>query len=410
VLVDAFGNRTLLARSEAGLPTFEVIPLCPRQMPAAIPDLTAAGAVGDRKATLPDPTPARGVFSLMNVYNSLLTWPPDVQIVALRIVKIYPRANTVWMNWPDVGVATESLVRGVVGTVPVESDGSAHFEIPANTLVYFQALDARGRAVQTMRSGTYLQPGAKVTCLGCHEPKHRAPTMPKAMPLALRRSPSMPEPGPAHSDPVFYPALVQPVLDRNCVACHSRAMGQGKNPPDLSPMPLLKAGGDSGVAHTPHGPPTRWTVSYQNLSRYTGRNFGGRPVKYEGRTTPGTFGAINSKLYPLLADGKHHDVRLSEEDLRRLVIWMDLNSNFLGHYLFTEEQSRGILPVLPPTCYPDVSDNPEACILVAERKEGSSRPEAPREARPKGAVPPPKPAPRVPSLDDGPPEPGVFAP
>ena len=41
----------------------------------------------------------------------------------------------------------------ILGTVPVEEDGSAYFEVPGNTYVYFQALDADGRMVQSMRSG-----------------------------------------------------------------------------------------------------------------------------------------------------------------------------------------------------------------------------------------------------------------
>lgn len=404
VLLDAFGNRTLLAKFEARHPTFEVIPLRPRRRPPVIPHQVAVGAPGGNGKPSQQ-VPATGTFSLIDVYNSLLPWPEDTKISALRIVKIYPRANTIWMNWPDVGVATESLVRGVVGTVPVEADGSAYFEIPADTLVYFQALDAEGRAVQTMRSGTYLQPGAHVTCQGCHEPKHRAPPMPKKIPLALRRRPSIPDPGPPHSNPVFYPKLVQPVLDKNCVSCHAESIAQGKKAPDLSPTPLLKGGRDGSILHTAHGPPTRWTVSYENLSRYTGMNFGGRPVKYAGRTTPGSFGTINSKLYPMLADGKHHRVKLSNEEMRCLTVWMDLNSNFLGHYLFTDEQSRGILPVLPLTCYPDVSDNPDACIVIAERKEGSV-PETLAETRTgasaaASAAPPKRKIPRLDDAQDG---------
>ncbi|MGI6390263.1 MAG: hypothetical protein ACOX7Q_08725 [Kiritimatiellia bacterium] len=52
-----------------------------------------------------------------------------------------------------------------LGTVPVEADGSAYFEAPANMPLYFQALDAKGRAVQTMRSAVYLQPGEHESCV-----------------------------------------------------------------------------------------------------------------------------------------------------------------------------------------------------------------------------------------------------
>jgi hypothetical protein len=322
----------------------------------------------------------------MDIYSSHEPWPKDVRVAALRIVRIYPRANTVWMCKPDVGVATESLVRGVVGVVPVEPDGSVRFEAPADTLVYFPALAANGRAIQTMRSGTYIQPGAHVTCLGCHEPKHRAPPILKQQPLAMLQPVRKPEPGPAGSDPVFFPALVQPILDRHCVSCHSDHI-QGRQraermPPDLSPIPDTRR----GPAYDRQGAVTLWNLAYRNLVRYTGRNFGGKPVKYEGRTAPGSFGALNSRLYPLLADGSHHRVKLSAEELRTLAVWMDLNSNFLGHYLFTEEQSRGILPAPPPATYFDVSDHPEARIPIvlssAPTAEAVASPARPGAAQP----------------------------
>jgi mono/diheme cytochrome c family protein len=395
VLVDAFGNRTLLFKPAQPFPTFEVIPMRPRAKPPVIPHLAATGTPPGQKPLTAN-APATGVFTLINVYDSLLPWPEETKIESLRIVKIYPRANTAWMTLPDVGVASESLVRGIVGTVPVESDGSAQFEIPANTLVYFQALDSKGRAVQTMRSGTYLQPGARVTCQGCHEPKSRAPAPPRKIPLALRRPASVPKPGPAGSDPVFFPALVQPVLDKHCVSCHTREAKAGKKAPDLSPTPT----GDRNLLVTPRGTPTKWTVAYRNLAAYTGRNFGGRPVKYEGRTTPGAFGTLNSKLYPLLTGG-HHDVELSNDEMLRLTAWMDLNSNFLGHYLFTEEQACGTLPSPPPTTYPDTSDHPQARVAMVERRAEATVEAATPSAPGKKAAPAP---PSQPKRDQGAPD------
>ena len=43
--------------------------------------------------------------------------------------------------------------------MPVEADGSASFEVPAERFVYFQLLDRDGMMVATMRSGTQVQPG-----------------------------------------------------------------------------------------------------------------------------------------------------------------------------------------------------------------------------------------------------------
>ena len=78
------------------------------------------------------------------------------------------------MNTPSLGVSHEETGKFVLGTVPVESDGSAYFRIPSGMSVFFQALDADGFALQTMRSLTYVQPGQTLSCIGCHESRYTA--------------------------------------------------------------------------------------------------------------------------------------------------------------------------------------------------------------------------------------------
>ena len=81
----------------------------------------------------------------------------------------------------------------ILGTVPVERDGSVHLEVPSGTYVYFQLLDADGMMVQSMRTGVVFQPGERVSCTGCHDDPLSAPP-PRIDPLnptlALRRAPS----------------------------------------------------------------------------------------------------------------------------------------------------------------------------------------------------------------------------
>src|ERR1039458_7779140 len=60
-------------------------------------------------------------------------------------------------------------VRRMIGTVPVEEDGSAMFHIPANTPVSLQPLDEEGKAMQQMRSWLVGMPGEYVSCAGCPE-------------------------------------------------------------------------------------------------------------------------------------------------------------------------------------------------------------------------------------------------
>ncbi|MCX6998125.1 MAG: hypothetical protein NTV49_13840 [Kiritimatiellaeota bacterium] len=42
------------------------------------------------------------------------------------------------------------------------------------------------------------------------------------------------KPDVAGSKPFSYTILVQPVLDKNCVGCHTRSKAEGKQCPDLS--------------------------------------------------------------------------------------------------------------------------------------------------------------------------------
>ena len=122
---------------------------------------------------------------------------------------------------PAIGYGSQKGARAILGTVPVESDGSASFLLPVNVPVCFQALDGDGLAVQAMRSATYVHPGETLTCQGCHEPRHVAPKSPPQTPIAMRRAPSRIQPEVEGSKPFSYPRLVQPVLDRQCVKCNA---------------------------------------------------------------------------------------------------------------------------------------------------------------------------------------------
>ena len=96
------------------------------------------------------------------------------------------------MNTPVMGVTQDDPGKFILGTVPVEADGSAHFRVPSGVGVFFQALDERDRALRTMRSLTYVQPNQTLSCIGCHEPRNTTPAnaLPAAASARRRRSPS----------------------------------------------------------------------------------------------------------------------------------------------------------------------------------------------------------------------------
>ena len=309
-LVDSFGNRELIYR-DPQIACLDPIPLRSRPAPPVIASPLPTHETGQT-----------GTVAVMNVYDSELPWPDGTRISALRVVQVFPK-STPNADDPRIGLAAQSLARGVLGTAPVEPDGSAYFEVPAGVPVYFQALDARGLAVQTMRSDTYLHPGEQLTCQGCHERK-RQTAAPATTPLALRRAPSKLTPEASGSYPLTFPRLVQPVLDRHCAQCHAQ---NGKAP------------GLSGTKLSGNG----WSEAFNSLRRYGWGKSGGNGAIYGNQgsySMPGKVGARASRLYRVLAGG-HHDCNLPPEDLRRITLWLDCNSNYYGAYEETGKQARG---------------------------------------------------------------------
>jgi hypothetical protein len=59
-----------------------------------------------------------------------------------------------------------SAVKIVLGTTPVEEDGSVHCLAPIEKGIYFQLLDQDGLAVQSMLSVTYVHSGERLSCIG----------------------------------------------------------------------------------------------------------------------------------------------------------------------------------------------------------------------------------------------------
>lgn len=320
-LLDALGNRELIYRDPL-IGSETSIPLVPRPQPPVVSSTTVASA---KRAGL-------GEMVVMDVYQGLGDVPRGT-IRELRIVQIFPKTTHV-ANSPPIGLAKEENARAILGTVPMAADGSARFKVPALTPILFQALDADGMAYQTMRSLTYVQPGERVSCVGCHENRMSAP--PSAPAMALAKPAARIEPGEWGGRPFSYVEMVQPVLDSQCVRCHGGDKTEGK----------------VDLTGAPQGPFTR---SY--LALCGDRNFWGAGTNPENassalvprfgarntiQVTPpgGLYGARGSRLIKMLrAEPGHYGVRLSVDQLRRLATWIDMNAVFYGAYS-TDDQAR----------------------------------------------------------------------
>ena len=316
-LYDAFGNLEPLYRDLA-ISSQYPLPLRQRPKPPALPSLVQLDG------------PQQGRFLLQDVYRGL-SGIPRGSVKRLRIVGVPPKVQPN-MNSPKIGVSAEDPGKFVLGTVPVEADGSAYFRVPSGVPVFFQALDAAGLDVQTMRSLAYVQPDETQSCIGCHEHRDEAPAVGRS-PLAALRDPSPITPGPEGSWPLRFDRLVGPVLAKSCVSCHAGVAAGADRAAPVGP------GGHAGGSGDPRAARFDLTPSnaYRNLLGYAGDDLK-RLVSERPHSTPGECPAARSKLLALLRQpGGHEGVRLDAQSLERLATWMDVYAQSQGSFSAAQE-------------------------------------------------------------------------
>lgn len=295
VLMDAAGAVQVLYRHPDKLGVHEPRPLLPRPRERIIPDRD-------------NPQRATGVLVLEDVYNSRNL--PGVQrgeIRKLLVLESLPKPVN-FSGGPDLvsWLGTFTLER-VLGTVPVEADGSACFEVPAGRQLFFVALDEHDLSVKRMQSFCSVRPGETTGCVGCHEPRARTPQHQRNdAPLAVRRPPSRIEPFTGLPDVLDFHRDIQPILDRHCVECHNPTRREGK----------VLLTGDLG---------STWALSYFSLFAHRevadGRNgLGNQP--------PRTIGSSASPLLRRL--GRREKV--TPEEWRTLWLWIESGAPYAGTY------------------------------------------------------------------------------
>ncbi len=313
-LVDTLGGRELIYR-DPGISCFEPIPLRPRPRPPVLPPLDAGG-----------PALATGTFYLQDVYRSTQTIPRG-SIRWLRVNQIIPQPT---QRVPYSSAVRFEVLKRVLGTVPVDESGSVAFEAPAGVPLQFQALDADGLAVMTMRTFTHLQPGEQAGCVGCHEPRTSSPVTPPLPTATQAILPLTPPAGPQYPGGLSFAKTVQPVLDRYCIDCHGLKETAG----EIDLLGTLDAS-DENIAAAHHS--LLPSTAYAALTR------DGRLVKlaqYGGETwysQPQDYFAHGGTLAPLLQQG-HAGVQLDADSLRRIIDWLDLNAPLYGTYSWNKDE------------------------------------------------------------------------
>ncbi len=317
-VVDVFDNMVLIDEVE-DYALLEPIPFQARQKPPVIPDST-------------DPNVSNAVVYMEDVYQGPgLRGVPFGEVKQLRLFTYHFAYQAIAGISHRVGADGPWEPKRILGTVPVEDDGSAMFQVPANTPVSIQPLDEDGKALALMRSWTTAMPGEVVSCVGCHEQQNTGP--PNKNTIAAKRRVSRIESWYGPDRGFSFAREVQPVLDRHCVACHDGGTGEDKALPDLrgeqGKFIVLKGGNPE--PHEVYG------ASKEDLMRQWGGVF--EPSYWELRRlvrvggfesdirvlNAGEFAADTSELVQMLQKG-HYGVELDREAWDRLYAWIDLNA------------------------------------------------------------------------------------
>lgn len=309
-LVDVYDNLTLVANApDAGM--IYSIPVKNRPTPPIIPDRIK---LDQKDAT---------VF-IQDIYEGEgLRGVPRGQVKNIRIYAYEYAYQRTLSDHYNHGIQAGWDIKRLIGTVPVEEDGSALFKIPANTPISLQPLDAEGRAIQWMRSWVTGMPGEVVSCVGCHEDQNMLPIPKRVTASTIQPHPIKPAKGGIR--PYSFQYEVQPLLDRACISCHDGGKAGLPNFKDTSSVGVTDWSG------------TRYMQkSYLAFHPYVNRQGPEADMKV---MIPYEYHASTSEIVRMLKRG-HHNVKLTDDEWQSLYQWIDMNAP--GRGTFDANKMRGI--------------------------------------------------------------------
>jgi hypothetical protein len=260
-----------------------------------------------------------------------------------QLPKTHEYSRRAYDQSPVMGYGTYYAKR-CWGRVPIEPDGSAHFDVPALKEIYLQVLDAEGRELQRQTSSIQVMPDEVRGCPGCHEPRNTAPAAP-GFPMAARRPPTRPVPPPwTDRGLVDFVTVVGPVLDKYCTRCHSGPNADGGCDLSADRTRLFNMAYDNLLGRS---------RSYRQHNLITGEMLSqeaaqGRPLVHfywlrrspTGTNRPLWSGSYVSRIADYL--GRDHcGQEVSWEDRQRINTWIDANVPYYASYRASRPRSPG---------------------------------------------------------------------
>ncbi|WP_372797891.1 hypothetical protein [Pontiella sp.] len=303
-LIDTAGTEELIYQDPDGFGCFDPMPVTARGDVRIKPDMRSFDHTG-------------GTFFVQNVYEG--THMENVQpgeVKFLRVIESPEKRSFTPNHWGGQGAQAPAMNwhsfenKRILGTVPVEDDGSAFFEVPADTFFYFQLLDKDGKMIQSMRSGTIVQPGEQQGCVGCHENRVEPPPASSLSLQALTRPPSQMGLGYGAGRRFSYLQEIQPIFDQHCTTCHDFGEPAGE---------ALNLAADKELV---------FNASYADLHRRKLVRVagGGKAEIYPAKS----WGSHASRLTQFL-DG-HEDTKLTATEKQKIYTWIDLNGVYYPSY------------------------------------------------------------------------------
>jgi len=212
---------------------------------------------------------------------------------------------------PPISYGGTYTLERILGTVPVEPDGSANMIVPALRSLFFVALDENNNSVQRMHSFATMMPGETTSCVGCHEQRQKTPVPTSAAALqALRRPPSRITPVADVPDVFDYPRDIQPILDKHCLACHDYDKRAGG----------IILTGDHGPIYS-HSYYTLTALQYVSDGR----------DRLVTNLPPRTVGTSASPLMKMLG-GSHYNAHLTQHEQDMIRYWIESAAPYPGTY------------------------------------------------------------------------------
>lgn len=304
----------------------------------------------DREPILADQTDRSspdGMLALLNVYHGRqMSSVKPGSIKELLVYETLPKPIHYTGGTEMMSIFGTFMLERLIGSVPVNADGSAYFRVPANRPIFFLAMDDKGHCVKRMHSFTSVMPGENTTCIGCHEERTESPRSDERNRLLnlMKTAPAEIRPISDVPDVFCFTRDIQPILDKYCLECHN---------PDRE---------EGGFNISGHWSPI-YTIGYAQMSW---RNlFGDNRNRAESNFPPYQIGTGSSRLVQLI-EQKHAGINMPEKDQKIIRHWIDAGANFAGTYAAEASGAVGYymsnLPVRNEAQWPETKAMQETVI------------------------------------------------